>query len=334
MLREELFEKFNNYIFSKEENVLLITHNDLDGSGPVVVLRNVFKNLKVIHSTNANMSKIISKENLKLYSGETNYNHIFVCDISPSLQTAEEIKNLGMSDKFIILDHHPTADFLNDFSFALVAHENPEDSFSHNFYENYNTLGNPSGSSLMLDFIYHKKLLENNDFLNELIFNIECFDTWDWHNLCNDYYTPFKLNMLFRIIGASAFDTSYDEKTSLFDEFDERIINIYEDKSKRYCRKKLEDINFVDLKGYNCILVQSPEHVTELFELLHERYPDIDIYIIDTGNSYSFRTRKPGIDVGKICKEFGGGGHEQAGGIAYDYQKKCVEKFNEFFSIE
>ena len=64
MLREKLFKKLltKNRINILENaiNILLLTHNDLDGSGPVIILNKYFELIETIHCSNENMDQIIS----------------------------------------------------------------------------------------------------------------------------------------------------------------------------------------------------------------------------------------------------------------------------------
>ena len=332
MLRKEMFEKFDKYNFSGKEKIMLITHNDLDGSGPVIVLKRIFENLTVMHVTNGTMETVIHKFVQQIINSEIDIDYLFICDIRCSIETANLIMDAGISNKVILFDHHPTAASLNDYPFALVAlEENPVDSFSNVFYKSFNTLGHPSGSSLMLDFVYHKNLLKNDDFLNELIFNVECFDTWDWFHKCDKLRSPMRLNQLFWIMGTKLFDEHYNlDRTEIFDDFDEKLLEIEDIKTEEYCiealkRTKLLTVND-GVRDYSCVFVFAAEYLTPLFEKLENVYKDVDFYVIDTGTSYSLRCRKPDIHIGKFAEKYGGGGHAEAAGISYSCNKR-VEQF-------
>ena len=323
MLRNEMFKKFDKYNFLGNEKVVLITHNDLDGSGPVLVLKKVFKNLTVVHVTNGDMESVIHEFVQKMIKSEIDVDYLFICDIRCSIETANLIVDAKISDKVILLDHHPTAANLNNYPFALIAlDENPTDSFSHSFYKPFNVLGHPSGSSLMLDFVYYKNLLKNDDFLNELIFNIECFDTWDWFHQCNKLQSPMRLNQLFVTIGMKLFDNHYDsDRTEIFDDFDKKLLEIEDFKIEEYCNDALNRTKVITIsegtQDYSCVFVFAAEYFTALFEKLESVYKNVDFYVIDTGISYSLRCRKPDIHIGKFAEKYGGGGHAEAAGISY-----------------
>lgn len=112
-------------------------------------------------------------------------------------------------DKIFLLDHHKTAMWLNQYPFAVIETNNPEDSFSHIGiriidlfnYKGTGTSGNASATTLLYDFmlsvvsILNKKKhlpydLESikDDFLTEFCFYIGIYDTWDWVNIFNKQY--------------------------------------------------------------------------------------------------------------------------------------------------
>lgn len=166
MLREKLFKKLltKNRINILENaiNILLLTHNDLDGSGPVIILNKYFELIETIHCSNENMDQIIS-DNVLNEDILNSYDAVFITDIHCSKDTADKINELNKNnqDKIFLLDHHKTAMWLNEYPFAVIETNNPEDSFSHigiriiNLY-NYKdtgTLGNASATTLLYDFM-------------------------------------------------------------------------------------------------------------------------------------------------------------------------------------
>lgn len=205
MLREKLFKKLltKNRINILENaiNILLLTHNDLDGSGPVIILNKYFELVETIHCSNENMEQIIS-ENVLNEDILNSYDAVFITDIHCSKDTADKINELDKNnqDKIFLLDHHKTAMWLNEYPFAVIETNNPEDSFSHigiriiNLcnYKDTGTSGNASATTLLYDFmlsvvsILNKKKhlpydLESikDDFLTEFCFYIGIYDTWD-----------------------------------------------------------------------------------------------------------------------------------------------------------
>lgn len=179
MLREKLFKKLltKNRINILENaiNILLLTHNDLDGSGPVIILNKYFELIETIHCSNENMDQIIS-DNVLNEDILNSYDAVFITDIHCSKDTADKINELNKNnqDKIFLLDHHKTAMWLNEYPFAVIETNNPEDSFSHigiriiNLY-NYKdtgTLGNASATTLLYDFMLSVFRSRGNDCID------------------------------------------------------------------------------------------------------------------------------------------------------------------------
>lgn len=328
MNRDKLFEKFNSKTFLKDEKILLVSHDDMDGYGPEILLRKAFKNLDVLHVSNKDMDLAI----LNTLERANQYDHIFITDISCSQQTADEIVASEYLDKYILLDHHKTAT-IAEYPFCVIPLENPVDSFSARFYSEKNTTGTPSGTSLTLDFLYHFNLLDEDKFAEEIAFTIEAFDTWDWKNVFGNYDIAFRLSQLFWAIGGERFVKGFATKTTLFSDTDTLILEIEDEKIETYCKthksRVIEFVQTIDGKSYECAYAFSTSYHTNFFSYMEKEFPNKDIYIIDDGTTYSFRTRKDDVDVSVIAKKLGGGGHTQAAGAPHD----TIVHFEQFKSL-
>lgn len=359
MLREKLFKKLltKNRINILENaiNILLLTHNDLDGSGPVIILNKYFELIETIHCSNENMDQIIS-DNVLNEDILNSYDAVFITDIHCSKDTANKINELDKNnqDKIFLLDHHKTAMWLNEYPFAVVETNNPEDSFSQTGikrmdqynYKHTGTLGNASATTLLYDFmlsvvsILNKKKhlpydLESikDDFLTEFCFYIGIYDTWDWVNIFNKTYDD-SLNRLFYIYGMDYFDNMYTSRAysyeDIISEQDKTLLYIEDKKIKKYIEGKdikVIDVNIKD-KSYTICYCFAEQHLSELFEYMEEKYPSvyldknnnsgiIDFHIVITDQGISFRSRgNECIDVSEIAKLYGEGGHPQAAGCA------------------
>ena len=206
MTREELFQKFDRRasLIKPDSKILLLTHNDLDGEGPALMLKSNFNNIEVKHCSNGTMDNDI------LYAATNRINefdYIFITDISCSKDTADLIAaDPKIARKIFLLDHHSTAMYLNNYSFAIECANNPENSFTNKFYEGKDTLGLSCGTSLMLDFLYNYNLIEPKENLEHLAFNIETYDTWDWVNVFDKMEFPRNLNKLYELYGLEYFE--------------------------------------------------------------------------------------------------------------------------------
>lgn len=344
MKRNEVFKKLldRKMNMHSDINILLVSHNDMDGYGPEIILKSLFyKNVDTLHVSNNSMDKSIlwaalNEENDK-------YDYILITDISCSEETARKISMSKNKDKIILLDHHVTADYLNKYDFAVVAQEHPDDSFTHKLYKRYcekNHIpvknGLASGTTLLLDYIYELEKLNlhstNILMLEEICFTIGIFDTWDWVNVFNSRESASKLNKLFYLLGEEDFVSIYLHKIeqneeysfSLFSEDEEIILARENKKCEHYISGKDKIIKTfkykINDKDYLICSCRAERFISELFDHMENKYPDVDFYLIDTGSSISFRSTNE-IDVSEIAKSFGGGGHIHAAGVSYDSSK-------------
>ena len=333
MKREKLFAKFNNVKLDFNSRILLLTHTDMDGSGSSILFKSIFPNVDTIYCANGVMDKTICDYATNEDTFE-NYDLIMVTDISCKKETADKIATCAFAkDKIVILDHHKTTLQLNDFDFAVVTNENPIDSFNAEYF--VDALGCASGTSLAYDFLLYKGFdVSNHKMAAFLAHSIAAYDTWDWVNVFdkNKHYT--RLNALFYILGAEYFEDNFVSKvrsslpiTDFFSSNDNLMLEIEEKKIKDYCERKAKCIMVFDAKinkrVYSIALVSAENHLSNVFDTMNELYPDVDIYIADTGSSLSLRTRKDNIDVSEIAKIAGGGGHTQASGC---YPNKKLRK--------
>ena len=314
-------------------NVLLLTHTDLDGSGAAIVLRKAyyFNEVDVIHCSNTKMSSVIRDTVL---SNETwdEYDYVFACDISVNENDAKLINESNNKDRFLLLDHHNTAADLNKYDWAIVCSDIIEDSYRTLLYPSDKLdIAHSSGTSLMFDYLNAAGVYagDNNSiqskypFITNLVHKIAIYDTWDWVYVFEHDTEAHMLCRLFDAYGHDMFEiieTRKSDDDALFDYFDKQIIlitqsNIEETIQAVHKRYERYDCNINDTP-YKMLYVNATRFINDVFTDMHERYPDCDIYCINTGASLSFRSRKDNIDVGKLAKALGGGGHNEAAGCS------------------
>lgn len=312
-------------------DVLLLTHTDLDGSGAAIVLRKAyyFDNIDVIHCPNVKMSSMIRDTVL---SNETwdNYDYVFACDISVNEADARLIDESNNKDKFLLLDHHNTATELNKYDWAVVCSNIIEDSYRTLLYPSDKlNIAHSSGTSLMFDYLNatgvyagdNNSITSKYPFITNLVHKIAIYDTWDWVYAFEHDEEAHMLCRLFGAYGGDMFEvieTRKPDDDTLFDYFDKRVILITQsniEETIRAVHKRYERYDAViNDVAYKMLYANATRFIDDIFTDMHERYPDCDIYCINTGTSLSFRSRKANVDVGKIAKTFGGGGHNEAAG--------------------
>jgi len=335
MKKEELFKKLPE--LHKDDKILFLTHNDMDGAG-AVILDNIFSDVTVRHCTNSTMDIEIgyAMSHPDIYS---KYDKIIVCDISCTKETAAIINSKmslmpELKNKLMLFDHHPTAMDIGNYNFAAVCDQLLEDSFRTPRYEGF-TGGMSSGTALLYDYLDYKGLtneLAHKDIMEEYVFQVAKYDTWDWKNVFNEDKMP-ELNQVFGIYGIDIFERVMADKIRegnlLIDKTEKLLMEIEDSKIKAYlenARKgyKTGDIT-IDNQKYSFVMSFSNNYLPFVFEDMKFKDKEADLYIVNYGAGISIRSTNHSIDVGGILKEFGGGGHAGAGGVRIKDEVICAE---------
>ena len=293
-----VFDIFKNLAeISLADRILLLTHTDMDGAGPAILLRALFPNLVVKHCTNAAMDSEIEKTLTDPETGEY-FDAVIICDISCKLETAERIdKNMAVK-KVVLLDHHITATDLNRFSWAVVCPEVLEGSWFEKM-----GLVHSSGTSLLYNYLEYLGLNQefpDIDKAEEFAFLVAGYDTWDWVNVFMS-------------------DSKFYNMQTLFDETEELLLRIARNKKQAYLDTiepwvKTGHVQMPDGRIYSFAYVQANQYIGDIYNRLKELRPESDFYIVDYGKGVSVRTDKD-INLGALAKPLGGGGHPGAAGI-------------------
>ena len=131
-----------------------------------------------------------------------------------------------------LLDHHKTALHLNDYSWAKVLVS----------YDDGNSLLQPHYFMIT----YLKTMIKANDSLNEFVELIRQYDTWEWEK--NELIKAKQLNDLFSLLSLDEFEGKMierlkSEETFSFNDFEQQILKMEEEKINRYIRKKNRELD-------------------------------------------------------------------------------------------
>lgn len=293
--------------------IRLFSHTDLDGYGCNIVMEALVSQSRVI-TTNINYEE--NNEIIKNYilSGEyKDYRCTFITDISVNEEVAELIdktKDL----KLVLLDHHPTAEWLNKYDWANVC--------VNNCFEK------TSGTELLFNFLVSSDgCVEDWNYFREIhdfVKQVKRYDTWLWKEKYNDD-TPKKLNDLFYILGYDKFYSSLKENNFnvkfLIHDYSYLLEN-QQKKINKYIEKKDKEIIGCKIKNYNVGVVFANQYQSELGNRLSELNPQYDLIAMIGENSISYRTIKEDVDCGEFAKLFNGGGHLKAAGSEINVEQK------------
>lgn len=343
MTKEQLFKKLPA-INNAMHKILLLTHTDLDGTGPAILLQAAMPHadITVRHCGNDIMSNTILTA---VENTDENYDLIIVCDISCNKEDAELINNLENRHNLVLLDHHDTASHLNIYDWSCVYTEIPDDSFRKAYYEP-NT-GHSSGTSLCYDYLVYHGIIdeskENSDIIKFFVHSVAAYDTWDWVDVFKKTnLLPYTLNKLCYAMGINLFEKTMidnirssnnntNPETQIFTDTCKLILDIEQNKIDSHVdnlKKYLSNSSItIDNTVYSMVYCYTDKYLPYVFEMMQNEIPDADLYAINYGTGVSMRTRKDNIHIGNMLAEIGGGGHAAAGGVKANdkHQKLYME---------
>ncbi len=335
--KKEAFSKFKAP--NKIGNTLLLTHTDLDGSGPVMLLSTIFPNLTVQHCSNNTMSYDIKNAVCNPHVSQQ-YANIFAVDISCNEEDAVKINTNPNNKKLILLDHHQTASHLNQYKWATVCVEELKDSYRQTYYPEEST-ALTSGTALLYNFLEYSNMFKdckniNMEHMQKAVHIIAAYDAWDWYNVFEKSPYIQQLNKLHQIYGCNRMEKKLLEyvtsNAELYNSTDQLLLDIHQEKIDNYldaienCFKTGNLI--MNNKYYSIVFCNTHDYPAETFERMKENYPDYDLYMLNYGTGISMRATKDDINVGALLKGLGGGGHAGAGGIKIeqDLQRMLIEQ--------
>jgi len=316
----------------------LLTHTDLDAAGAAIIAKTVFPNIDIQHCKNGQMSQYITTN---VVDNIGHYDKIIACDISCNMLDAAKIDASKNSKRFILLDHHCTATFLNRYTWACVQNDIIEDCSRINRYPN--KIGHSSGTSLMFDYLDYLKLIpsESRDALNELAFRVALYDTWDWVELFERKQECYDLNLLSDIYSLEPFEAKLaisvknHPNTALDDLFDECDKFLLDNEKKKITSVISESKKQVktgalkrDGKYYKIAWCNQTNYIAETFDMMKTEHPECDIYMMVYAGGISLRSHTNGVHVGEFAKALGGGGHAAAAGISITFDKQVERLAN------
>ncbi|MEZ2660240.1 DHH family phosphoesterase [Aneurinibacillus aneurinilyticus] len=285
---------------SRPHAVKLFTHNDTDGVSCGILGKLAFgDDIQVDYSNYDDINDKVGKL-LSLHLDK--YDQVFITDISVNEEIAARIEGLGMHDKkkFLLLDHHQTADWLNRYEWARVTVESAG--------------VKASGTTLFYDYLVQAGFLLPNDALSQYVELVRQYDTWDWKEHGNQHAK--QLNDLFYILGRDRFVHRFTSNSSPnFTDTEAILLAIEQEKIEKYIKGKSKDIYVQNVHNYKAGIVFAEQYISELGNALAELNPELDfIAIVNMSRVISYRTIKEEVNLGDVAAIFGGGGHAKAAG--------------------
>ena len=288
--------------------IKLFTHTDLDGVSCEILGRIAFgEDIDVVRCGYGNIDDKVEE----FINSDEEYDKLFITDISVKKELADALNNV--SDKVILLDHHKTALWLNEYPYALVQVEDE-------------SIGKMCGTYLFYEYL-KKNHKEFNDTpaLKLFIDYVRMYDTWEWKEKY-DNIIPKRLNDLMYIDGPNEFIDKmvYRLGNNLFilDDTDLMKLQIEQTYINSYVAQKNETLMVNDslFPEYIVGITFADKYISELGNKLCELHPELDFVVLINMSTLtvSYRTVKDNLDLSAIAKGFGGGGHPKASGSKFD----------------
>lgn len=285
---------------AKNSNMVVYTHDDLDGVGCAILGKLAFPNVKIHFCSNSNIDDKISYdlENNIL----TDVDYIFITDICPTQEVLDRLPNTILS-KMLVLDHHATRKALAErYNFVKIITEQSNKK--------------ASGTSLFYQFLTKNNLLNNKPCINEFCELVRQYDTWEW--TINNNMLPNDLNILWQLNGNEKFLNKTINKLNesnffQFTEDEKNIIEKYKINHQKQVEKYADEVIYGTLNNFKCGLVKAEdEYKNDISGELKKRKSDIDFLAVEIPNkqSLSLRTVNVNFDLTIITDLLGGGGRK------------------------
>lgn len=288
--------------------IKLFTHTDLDGVSCEILGRIAFgEDIDVVRCGYGNIDDKVEE----FINSDEEYDKLFITDISVKKELADALNNV--SDKVILLDHHKTALWLNEYPFALVQVEDE-------------SVGKMCGAYLFYEYLKkNHKEFDDTPALKLFIDYVRMYDTWEWKEKY-DNIIPKRLNDLMYIDGPNEFINKmvYRLGNNLFilDDTDLMKLQIEQTYINSYIAQKNETLMVNDdlFPRYTVGITFADKYISELGNKLCELHPELDFVVLINMSTLtvSYRTVKDNLDLSDIAKRFGGGGHPKASGSRFD----------------
>ncbi|MEH7124320.1 MULTISPECIES: DHH family phosphoesterase [unclassified Bacillus (in: firmicutes)] len=299
----------------------LLSHNDLDGVGCGILAKLAFdKQVKVRYNSVSGLDREVEW----FLENDSKETFLFITDLSVSKENEGRLDEFYHSGgKLQLLDHHKTSLHYNDYDWGHVIVEAEEGKLT-------------SATSLLYEYLVSKQLLNRSEAITEFVELVRQYDTWEWEK--NNNQQAQRLNALFFLVSIEEFEEKMISrlKTSdhfRFDEFEQKILDMEENKIERYIRRKRRELVQTKIGKYFAGIVYAESYHSELGNELGKEYPHLDyIAIINIGGKrLGFRTIHDHIDVSEVAGQYGGGGHAKASGCTLTdkaYRQFAAETFH------
>lgn len=282
----------------------LITHTDLDGVSPIILLglTNESFDYKCVDIKDLpNLMEELKTTDLSLYD------EMYFTDLSLTEEMYGVLLSLNKPIK--VFDHHETHLFANKYEFATVKVD----------LNNRKTCG----TELFYEYLKEKYPELNKDNIKTYVEYVRELDTFAFTS-----DIPKQIDMIKESMDRYDFIKSMirrlkKDKPFNFTTFEKRYIKLRTEELDRYIKKKEKGMQKVLINGFRCGVIFAETNKSFIGDYISQKYDDIDLVIlIDASSRISYRTNKENINVADFASNFGGGGHKCASGSKFGNENR------------
>ncbi|MGO0689773.1 oligoribonuclease [Bacillus paralicheniformis] len=286
----------------------LYSHNDLDGVGCGILAKVAFgERVEVRYNSVTGLDMQVGRFLERTIGKEKQHEGLFITDLSVHQENEERLDHYAEAGgKVKLIDHHKTALHLNERSWGMVKVQ----------YEDGRLA---SATSLFYEYLIDNGYIQETKAMDQFVELVRLYDTWEWEQ--TDALEAKRLNDLFFMVSIDEFEEKMvrrlkESDAFSFDEFEEKILDMEEEKIERYIRRKRREIVQTFINAHCVGIVHAESYHSEVGNELGKTYPHLDyIAILNMGGKkVSLRTIHDETDVSEIAGTFGGGGHAKAAG--------------------
>lgn len=286
----------------------LYSHNDLDGVGCGILAKVAFgERVEVRYNSVTGLDMQVGRFLERTKGKEKQHEGLFITDLSVHQENEERLDQYAEAGgKVKLIDHHKTALHLNERSWGMVKVQ----------YEDGRLA---SATSLFYEYLIDNGYIQETKAMDQFVELVRLYDTWEWEQ--TDALEAKRLNDLFFMVSIDEFEEKMvrrlkESDAFSFDEFEEKILDMEEEKIERYIRRKRREIVQTFINAHCVGIVHAESYHSEVGNELGKTYPHLDyIAILNMGGKkVSLRTIHDETDVSEIAGTFGGGGHAKAAG--------------------
>ncbi len=266
---------------------ILFTHTDLDGVGCAVIYNKCFPNVQTYFTdpdhVNLDVAEIVSREE--------NFVPVMIADLSVKPEIAEYLDQRGNVE---LIDHHYTAEKLNEYPWCIVDESVCATKLMFNVMSTRFTLG---------DYKLFVDIVDN-------------YDRWGEGKGPTDHAKD--MSRLCFLLGHEEFMKGMIRNSSVkFSEAETFLINVDKEAERRYIAESLPKvIGLTDPEGNTYGLISAERYTSALGHAIIHQIPEIEYAIILNYHDDKVQLRSKGkVDVGAIAMKCGGGGHHKAAGF-------------------